>query len=162
MKFRLIEQDLDNQISEKFIYRGESDTTYSKHHEAKAGIFFAIDKKGAAGFGEVNKYKLTKNANIFEYYNSDKFVYDNNYNSKNYPELQAQFGFNSIDEFTNSTNKHDKNYYLTWLFMEQLVAKIELEKQGYDGAFWNGREDDGLFKQYQIWNLNILQKVPME
>ena len=158
-----------------YLYRGTSERSFSKNYEAAAGLFFSNKRKSVTGWGNVRKYSLNKNAKIFDGYSSDSFCED--YYDKKYSELKKYFGvyFDNINieklsDFSKlSQEQKDKLekkveeiagnqfcWYDVWTWCSQLIARIELEKQGYDGAKWTA-EDFGNLVQYQIWNLNVLK-----
>lgn len=157
----------------RYLYRGESDSSFSKNHKAYAGLFYTTTRRGAQGWGNVSKYKLDKNAKIFKGYSSDDFC--TKYYDREYPELEEAFGgiipeIKSLAHFKETSSQEEEKdrvdkllaprfcWYDVWTWCGQLVAKIELEKQGYDGALW-ANEDFGNPEQYQIWNQTIISKV---
>lgn len=162
--------------SPEYLYRGTSERSFSKNYEAVAGLFFSTKRKSVTGWGNVKRYWLKNNAKIYqEDDSSGGFCTD--YYDKKYPELKKYFGvyFDDINieklrDFKNLSQKQkDKlekkveeiagNQFCwldVWTWCSQLVARIELEKQGYDGAKWTA-EDFGNPVQYQIWNLDVLK-----
>ena len=166
----------ENRKQAVYLYRGTSERTFSKNFEAYAGIFFSTKRGAVSGWGETKKYLLKSNAKIYRGDDSsDNFC--SAYYNKEYPELQKCFGMyfgnlkiKKISDFSKLT-KEQKNYlndrveqqagtqfcdYDVWTWCTQLVARIELEKQGYDGAYWTS-EDFGNPTQYQIWNLDVVK-----
>lgn len=161
--------------SPTYLYRGISDRSFSKNFDAVAGLFFGVDRDKVKGWGDVKKYLLSKDAKIYKDESSDEFC-SSLYN-KEYPELKKYFGMyfgdvdiNRLNDFTRLTKEQqdiiENNveklageqfcWYDVWTWCLQLVARIELEKQGYDGARWEF-EDAGNHTQYQIWNLDVIK-----
>jgi len=166
----------ENRKQVVYLYRGTSERTFSKNFESYAGIFFSTKRSAVSGWGETKKYLLKSDAKIYRGDDSsDNFC--SAYYNKEYPELQKCFGMyfgdlkiKKISDFSKLT-KEQKDYledrveqqagtqfcwYDVWTWCTQLVARIELEKQGYDGAYWT-LEDFGNPEQYQIWNLDAVK-----
>lgn len=168
-------------IVEKIIYRGTTDQSFSKQHGiAFAGLFYGPTAKSVKGWGIPKKFNLLRSARIFEYESSDAFCYDQGFYNKEYKELKQLskiYGVNvtALNYFTTLSEDQkftlDKNvqqvagslfcWYDLWTWCTQLVARIELEKRGYDGALWK-EEDFGNPVQYQIWNLNVIKTIEEE
>lgn len=161
-----------------YLYRGTSEGSFSKKYDKAAGLFFSIKRDYVTGWGEVKRYTLKKDAKIYQGdASSDEFV-STDYFNKKYPEIQKYFGMyfskpiQTLKEISDifDNNKERKELddkvvelcgdnfcnYDVWSWCDQLVARIELEKQGYDGAKWT-HEDFGNPVQYQIWNLDVLK-----
>ena len=161
-----------------YLYRGTSERSFSKNYDKYAGLFFSIKRKYVTGWGEVKKYLLKDTAKIYDNDDSsDDYCANKGFYDKEYPEFKKYFGmyFGNLDikklnQFSNLTdlqktqlNDNVKKiagdnfcWYDVWTWCSQLVAKIELEKQGYDGAKWTF-EDFGNPIQYQIWNFDVLK-----
>lgn len=159
---------------DKIIYRGESDT-FSSKYTPYAGVFFGPTKNSVKGWGTPKAYLLSGDAKIFEGIASDDYCDKNNLYNKKYKELKVFKDYADIDSlsyFLNLTNEEKEKlnervvqvagnrfvWYDLWDWCTQLVAKIELEKQGYDGALW-AQEDWGNPVQYQIWNKEKIKQV---
>lgn len=159
------------------LYRGESTNNYSNKFKPLAGIFFSPNLKGAKGWGTVVKYTLSPDANIFKYKSSGSYIADNNFNNKEYSEvyeLAKSLGldFKSMEEFDNNFDyyrengledrlaKNNKNAvgYDVYDWISQIVSRVELEKNGYDGVKWE-LEDFGNPNQFQIWNMDVIDKI---
>lgn len=153
------------------VYRGESESSFSKNNKSYAGLFFGPTRDSVKGWGKVKRYTLNKNAKIYEGKSSDEFT--SKYYDKEYPELLEAFGnfisdLKSLNHFLEKSSQGEEKdrvdkllyprfcWYDVWTWSTQLVAKIELEKQGYDGALWTN-EDFGNPVQYQIWNLDVIK-----
>lgn len=95
-----------------------------------------------------NKYEFLKNLDSQFYPVSNDKHLDN---LKDIFEDLEQKGYGFYDDFTKTYNYTDMGLYAT-----QMVAKHELEKQGYDGVHWLNEEIEDP-KQYQIWNERILK-----
>ena len=163
-----------------YLYRGVTDRSFSKHYDALAGLFFGTNRSKVSGWGDVKKYLLKSDAKIYSDESSDAFC--TQFYNKEYPELKKYFSMyfgnvdiNCLNDFTKLSKKQkdiiENNveklagkqfcWYDVWTWCLQLVAKLELEKQGYDGANWS-MEDAGNYNQYQIWNLDVLKSYDGE
>ena len=159
------------------LYRGESENNYSNKFKPLAGLFFSPNVKGAKGWGSVVKYSLLPEANIFAYKSSGEYTTNNNFNDKEYPEVYALakslgLDFKSMNEFANNFEYYQENGledrltkinrnavgYDVFDWISQIISKIELKKQGFDGVKWE-LEDFGNPQQYQIWNMNVIKRI---
>ena len=157
---------------DKTLYRGE-DNTFSSKYKAYAGIFLGPTKRSVSGWGTPKSYILSKNAKIYEGESADAFCDENGFYDKTYKEFEVFNMYAKIDKlswFSNlsSDERQALNHkveeladnrfcwYDLWSWCTQLVAKIELEKLGYDGALWT-EEDAGNPVQYQIWNFDVIK-----
>lgn len=149
-----------NNEKDIIVYRGhEAENEYGQY---ESGTFFAVSENDASDFGKVEKFIIDKKAKIYEGINTQEFCKENNLMNKEYKEIEKYTGLKTLKEvetamyYQNGESKVDKNPNLG-LIAFQTVAKIELENQKYDGAYWK-REDELTPRQYQIWNKKIIKK----
>ena len=169
-------------LVEKIIYRGTTEQSFSNQYKGQtfAGLFYGPTAKSVEGWGAPVKYKLSNEAKIFKYASSDAFCYNYNLYNREYKELNLickpyEVNVKSLNYFTALSEEDQKEldkkvqqiagslfcWYDLWTWCTQLVAKIELEKKGYDGALWK-EEDFGNPIQYQIWNLDVVKTIEEE
>ena len=162
----------------KKIYRAYNENNKSKDFD-KTGYFYDDDKELVLeNYGEnLDTKSFDKNSKIYEKEKSSwDYVHKNNLLNKKYEflkNLKSRFygiendkkvdtlqelfddienkGYGYYDEENDIYNYTDMGLYAT-----QMVAKYELEKQGYDGVHWRYEEDNDPL-QYQIWNEKILK-----
>ena len=162
---------------ETILYRGEGAKTKIPSNLSKlAGRFYALDKEDCRYYAKddnhIYAYKLDDNAKIKKARVSTE-VGDASWNTNKYKELEEltsnfeseywdNITVDSIQELVELGEKDDYyyedtfEYYNVLNWMSQVVNRIELEKQGYDGIFYS--EEDGV-PQYQIWNNNVVEKI---
>lgn len=157
-----------------YLYRGTNERSFSKNHKPVSGLFFGVKKEYVTGWGNVKRYTLDKNAKIYEGHSSDAYCNETNLYNKDFSQFKEYFGmythFTRLQQFVDISEKDKdeietevKKYAGTqfcwmdvWTWCLQLVAKLDLESKGYDGAKWF-HEDFGNPIQYQIWNLNVVK-----
>lgn len=161
------------------IYRAYNEEFKSKGFD-KTGYFYDDDKELVLEtYGDnIDIKTFDKNSKIYEYEKSSwDYVHKNNLLNNKYDflkDLTSQYypisndkkldtldslfkdieqkGYGYYDDELNIYNYTDMGLYAT-----QMVAKYELEKQGYDGVHWINEEQDDP-RQYQIWNEKVLKR----
>lgn len=160
------------------VYRAYNDEFEPKNVD-KTGLYYDDDEDYVLdNYGDnLDIKKFDKNAKIYENEKSSwDYVHNNKYDTKKYEFLKniksryypikndkqldtlneilkdiEEKGYGYYDEETGTRNYTDMSFYAT-----QMIAKYELEKQGYDGVHWSNEEDEDP-SQYQIWNKKILK-----
>ena len=162
---------------ETILYRGEGAKTKIPNNLSKlAGKFYALDKLDCRYYAKddnhIYTYKLDDNAKIKKARVSTE-VGDASWSTNKYKELEeltsnieSQYYediiFDNIQEFIelgevdNYFYENTFEFYSVLNWMNQVVNRIELEKQGYDGIFY--KEEDGV-PQYQIWNDKVVHQI---
>ena len=149
----------------KILYRGEGDSNYSVGRTPMAGLFYAIDYDDASNFSDnVVKYKLNSNSKIYKGQSSLNYCIENDLMNIQDKDLKNMLGVSTLIDMYEESSVPDgyfpKDEYLDDrpFFGTQLIAKKDLQKKGYDGAYWKW-EDDLTPQQYQIWNMSVVEKA---
>ena len=150
------------------LYRGEGDNNYSvKNNSQIAGLFFAVDQNDAGNFSDsVYQYELKDGAKIYKGESSLDYCKENNLMDKKDRDLQKMLGVNTLLDMFEDTYGNGALYPKDEFLDDrtfagtQLMAKKDLEKKGYDGAYWS-YEDDLTPHQYQIWNTSVVSKYEL-
>lgn len=159
------------------IYRGEgAKTNIPKNLSQLAGKFYAKSAEDclyyASDKNHIYAYNLKDGARIYKARVSTE-VGNGNWNTNNYKELEeltteieSEYWDNiicdTIQEFLELGEQDDYAYEDTFEFysvrnwMHQVVNRVELEKQGYDGIYYSDEDD---VPQYQIWNDNAVDRI---
>lgn len=153
--FRLNEEQV---FGKTFLFRGESKNNY--HNKANTGQnsrYFAYEiYDGIYSFGSVAIYELLDSSNIFEYEESVlDFVEEFDLLDRKCPILKKLYGINTLRDLDTEAKDYHDVYH-----SRQIVATDYLENDtNYDGIIWYEEWDTPEY-QLQIWNPNILRKVP--
>ena len=149
----------------KVLYRGEGDSNYSVGRTPMAGLFYATNYDDASNFSDnVVKYKLNSNSKIYKGQSSLNYCIENDLMTLQDKDLKNMLGVSTLIDMYEESNVPDgyfpKDEYLDDrpFFGTQLIAKKDLQKKGYDGAYWKW-EDDLTPQQYQIWNMSVVEKL---
>lgn len=135
-------------------------TTYG---QKESGTFLAKNKDEAYNYGDdVNSYVIDKNANLYKGVSSYDYAQENNLLDVKSDFLKEKLGASTLREIEEIFDEGRENTYYDenpnlYFFAFQYMAKEDLEKKGYDGAFWKV-EDDLINEQYQIWNNDVLKR----
>lgn len=153
MKFKLNEN-----VSAPLIFRGVEDTPhYTKYF---GGKFYADNPMDASNYGDIIEvYSITQKAKLFKYASSIDFCEDSGF-MENYFEVVSTLSngeFSILGDAIDAYIYNGENPNLG-LSIVQGVAKLMLEKLGYDGAEWSN-EDDMIPHQFQIWNYDVLTHI---
>ena len=156
---------IDEPLQEVLIYRGEGDNNYSVGRTPIAGLFYATDYDDASNFSDnVVKYNLKDGAKIYRGESSLNYCIENDLMNVWDKDLKNMLGVPTLIDMYEESSVPDgyfpKDEYLDDrpFFGTQLIAKKDLQKKGYDGAYWKW-EDDLTPQQYQIWNMSVVEKV---
>lgn len=142
------------------VYRGHGEG--NEYGQFDSGTFFAVSENDASNYGEPKKMTIDGKAKLYKGTSTQEYCEKNNLMDKEYKEIEKYTGLKTLNEVKyamenqDGNSKVDDNPNLGFLAF-QTVAKNELEKQGYDGAYWN-REDELTPQQYQIWNKEVIKK----
>ena len=159
MRFQLIEELLDGKT---YLFRGVSNNKYQSNYSNKAKTdlksrFYAWEIfDGIYAFGNVQVFELLKDDNILNLDESipvEDFIEE--YNLENYKSvwLKKLYGVDCLADITDF-DYHDLYH------ARQLVATDYLETNtSYDGVCWY-EPNDTPEEQVQIWNSNIVRKLP--
>jgi len=158
---------------------------YSDKHPIYSGIFFyaddgdyMLDNPNEMGdYGYISAYELDDDAKIFTgYRRSEDYVKDNNLGdikdaTLTYFVVEAG-GLDdsylgtplSLNELVEMEHNDEAEIWESddpgcWWAMTQYLAKMDLEKKGYDGALWDDEDYSEASNQYQIWNLDKIHRV---
>ena len=152
---------------DKKLYRGESKRSQSNKGKILSGLFFATDIVDASNYTDTDdkiiEYSLSDSARIYNGISSLSFIQNTSgllhkrYNILNKLYNNVYTVADILEE--DSDYEYVKDEYLdSFYHITQTVAKIELEKLGYQGAHWSW-EDDLTPDQYQIWDLSIVKEI---
>ncbi len=171
-------------ITEKLIYRGESERNYSKNYPAYAGLFFYGDKESEyilsqensnnidTDFGTLTTYDMADDIKLYQGYSSEDYCYKNSLGKTPNKMIKqflisAEIDPNILKGYEQDLSLEDvyKNNLADYtndpsviFAITQYLAKEHLEQLGYDGVEWQ-HEDDLTPNQYQIWNLKKLKRL---
>ena len=155
----------ESRVTGKILYRGEGDSNYSVGRTSMAGLFYATNYDDASNFSDnVVKYKLNPNSKIYKGQSSLNYCIENDLMSIQDEDLKNMLGISTLIDMYEENSVPDgyfpKDEFLDDrpFFGTQLIAKKDLQKKGYDGAYWKW-EDDLTPQQYQIWNMSVVEKV---
>lgn len=162
----------------KNIYRAYNEQPESENSDL-TGIYYDDSKDVVLElYGEqLDTKSFMSDAKIYENeFSSWDYIHKNNFADKNYEFLKnIKSRFYPIENDKNLTTFNDiiediknkgygisgteygteRNFTDMAFLASQMIAKYELEKQGYDGVHWRF-EEEGDPGQYQIWNKKIL------
>lgn len=154
MKFRL----LNESVNTPYVFRGVG----YNHNPSKdyfGGKFFADNPMDASNYGDKIEVFTLNGGNLYKGECSTDYCEQKGVMFYNYPLISKLSGgvCNCLDDVSEEliSNGEDPNLGLA---IFQYVARLELEKDNYQGAEWSW-EDDLIPHQYQIWDMSILTHI---
>lgn len=145
---------------DRIAYRGHSEE--NEYGVLKSGTFLTNNEMDASNYGKPEKYIIDKEANIYEGRDTREYANSNNLMDIKSEELKNTLGVETLKEVQDiyenwkTPSYLDKNPNL-YFYAFQYMTKEDLNKKGFDGAYWSF-EDDLIPNQYQIWNKGVIRK----
>lgn len=142
----------------KVVYRAGTETG-----KMDSGTFFAVDESEANNYGKAEKYEFDKTINLFKGESSQEYARATDIMTQRDNNLREKLGVDTLEEVERIHQDWITPSYLDtnpnlYFYAYQYMAKKDLEKKGYDGAYWKW-EDDLTPEQYQIWNETKFKKI---
>lgn len=154
MKFRLLNESVDT----PYVFRGVGHN-HNPSEDFFGGKFFADNPMDASNYGDKIEVFTLNGGNLYKGECSIDYCEQKGVMFYNYPLIRKLSGgvCNCLDDVSEEliSNGEDPNLGLD---IFQYVARLELEKDNYQGAEW-AWEDDLIPHQYQIWDMSILTHV---
>ena len=154
MVFRL----LNESVNAPYIFRGVGHN-HNPSENYFGGKFFADNPMDASNYGEMIEVFTLNGGNLYKGECSVEYCKQKEVMFYNYPLIPkiSDGKFDCLDDVYEELilNGEDPNLGLA---IFQYVARLELEKDNYQGAEWTW-EDELIPHQYQIWDMSILTHI---